>query len=139
MKEIFISDVFEKYQLTKEVVLYGGIGSLRKFRSILFFDLYDSTGTIQVITDIKNIANTLKNEQSVCVEGLVCENSKMHSLEITARSISIIGNVEKNLSPSPRSYFDIFDRSFVNLVQENRHLYIRNPKVMAALQARDMV
>lgn len=56
-----------------------------------------------------------------------------------ANSLKILGDVNKVLSPSPRSNFDAFDTKFTNYVQENRHLFIRNPQVMAALKARHLV
>ncbi|MBR2444420.1 MAG: hypothetical protein IKB27_03370 [Clostridia bacterium] len=140
MKEYYIKDLLNKGIGGSEVyTVYGWVNSIRRSKKHTFLDVCDSSGKIQIVASNDLVPENLKLEQSLMVEGLLRENRKKLRAEIEAHAIEIIGDVDKLLSPSPRSTFDIFDNKYVNYVQENRHLFIRNSKVMAALKARDLV
>ena len=141
MKDISIKQIIEEKAENSQVTALGWIKSIRTSKNRLFVDVQDSTGTIQVIVDSGMLADNvkLKLEQSVKVCGAVQLNKKTAMKELIATSIEVVGDVQKLLRPNPRSEFDIFNSKYTNYVQENRHLFIRNPKVMAALRARDLV
>ncbi len=140
MKTIYISDVIVRKDIKSNVTLLGWISSKRVSKKYMFLDLVDSTGSIQIVCNIKQFHPKLyKTEQSVKVTGQIYQNNSNNTIELHASSLEILGDVNKVLSPSPRSNFDAFDTRFTNYVQENRHLFIRNPQVMAALKARHLV
>lgn len=140
MKIIYISDVIARKDIEYNVTLFGWISSKRVSKNYMFLDLVDSTGSIQIVCDTEQFNPSLyKAEQSVKVTGQICKNTSNNTIEVQASSLEVLGDVNKVLSPSPRSNFDAFDTKFTNYVQEYRHLFIRNPQVMAALKARHLV
>ena len=140
MKEISIKQVLEEKDISSRVTVCGWIKSVRESKNTLFLDVQDSTATIQVIIQLHSEpAAKFKPEQSIEVVGHLQENKKNRTKELLADSYKILGDVQKLLRPNPRSDFDIFSSKYTNYVQENRHLFIRNSKVMAALRARDIV
>jgi len=142
MKEIYIKDLYSPdFKSDNEIVLYGWIKSVRKTKKTLFIDLQDSSGTVQVVISAgsPSFEKPFKPEQSVKVTGRLRTKQPAGKIEIVATGAEIMGDVKKVLSPTPRSKFDIFDNRYTEYVQTNRHLFIRNDKVMAALRARDLV
>ena len=138
MKNQFIASFYTEDACGTRADTVGWIRSVRKYKNIVFVELTDSTGSIQVTVDPRLARGDLRAEQSVSVQGLL-QKSKNGRMEIVAENIRIIGDVKRTLRPNPRKDFDIFDAKYTNYVQSNRHLFIRNPKVMAALRARDLV
>jgi len=136
MKELYIKDL--KDRIYTNVELFGWISSKREHKNNCFLDLVDSTGKVQVVCT-KSDGEHCKKEQSVRILGKVVENKG--SFEVIAESIEILGDVKLpfTLSPSPRDNFDIFADKYVDYVQKNRHLFVRNPRVIAALKARAIV
>lgn len=140
MKELFISSILNNQLAAGAAVdLYGWVASVRRHKNDIFFDLEDSTGSIQVVIAMQNIAVEIKPEQSVVVYGVLLFNDSSKEYEVMAEQVQVIGDVSKQLSPTPRSNFDIFDNRYTNYVQQNRHLFIRNSKVRSVLSARDYV
>ncbi len=147
MKKLFIKDVVsDSSQLPKgaSVELLGWIKSKRCHKNLVFFDICDSSGEIQVVVDGKFFSEIdfkfiagLKNESAVAISGLLEFGTKRK--ELHAVSIDLICGSDLELSPSPRSDFDIFDEQYTNLVLKYRHLYIRNPKIMAILKFRNLL
>ena len=138
MKKLYVQALAD-LDVGTSVTLLGWIANKRTSKRTVFLDVCDSTGCIQVVCDKNDTVSKIKPEQSVQVVGTISTNPITGSREVQLTSISIIGDVSRNLSPSPRSKFDAFDLSYTDLVQTNRHLYIRNPKVMAAMKARSLV
>ncbi|MCL2859621.1 MAG: asparagine--tRNA ligase [Oscillospiraceae bacterium] len=137
-KQFYVSDI-KNLGVGTSVTLLGWIVSKRTSKRTEFFDICDSTGCIQVVSNLTGITAKLKAEQSVKVVGTVSVNPNNGSKELEATDMVLLGDVSRNLSPSPRSSFDVFGSKHTDYVQENRHLFIRNPKVMAALKARHLV
>lgn len=140
MKTLYISDIISRSDIDSEVTLWGWISSKRVSKNHMFLDVVDSTGMIQVVCRTESIKPVIyKPEQSVRVIGRTKYNTSNNTIEVIACSVEILGDVDRTLSPSPRSNFNTFDTKYTNYVQENRHLFIRNPQVMAALKARHLV
>ena len=142
MKTAFFDEIAKNlngYQIGKEIVLLGWIKSIRKSKELCFFDVVDSTATLQVVGKTELIEEkSLKKEQSVKI---IC-NVKLSSngvKELWIENFYIIGDVKNNMRPNPRQEFSIFEPRYTDYVQKNRHLFVRNPKVMAVLKARDYV
>jgi asparaginyl-tRNA synthetase len=141
MKTLFVGNLCKECELEgQEVVLYGWISGDRKTKNYRFLDLVDSTGTIQVVVEggIK-IDGRVTQEVSVEVKGLLRKSPINGQMEILASEVNLIGEVSKTLSPSPRDDFNVFDPKYADYVLKNRHLFIRNEKLMAALKARHLV
>lgn len=144
MKTIFVSDLMDLVDTTS-VELLGWICTRRRQGKILFFDVCDSSGKIQVVIEEQKITSDIFQkikkwpaETAVSVKGKMSTNSNQQR-EITVTEIELIGNVTKEFSPHPRESFDIFDDTMTNHMLSNRHMYLRNPKVMAILQFRDVL
>lgn len=139
MKETYVKDLISATDKRDSAVIYGWIVSVRKSKNVCFVDVRDVSGTIQVVVPKEVAGCEFKAEQSVKVVGKIQLNAATNANELVADEIQVLGDVTKTLNPNPRSEFDIFDTKFANYVQENRHLFIRNPKLMAALTARGLV
>jgi asparaginyl-tRNA synthetase len=48
-----------------------------------------------------------------------------------------VGDVNLSLTPNPRSDFDFYNPKYVNHILNNRHFYIRNPKVIATIKLKN--
>jgi asparaginyl-tRNA synthetase len=143
MKEIFVSDLLQSSGCDIEVELSGWIGAKRCQGKVLFFDVYDSTGKIQVVVAESNVTSELFQaakrwpiESGITLKGLMTCSAKGQR-EIVAGNIALVGGVTKDFSPSPRANINIFDEAMIPHLLNNRHMYLRNPKVMAILQFRD--
>ena len=133
MKTLYLKDIVSK--VGEEVEILGWIGYKRQTKNFFFLDVVDSTGKVQVFC--QGIDDIYKREQSVRVLGKVVE--RKGTIEIIAKDVQILGDVKFQMSPYPREKFDVFGTQYVDYVQKNRHLFVRNPRVMAALKARALV
>lgn len=140
MKNLYIKQI---YLLDDgiNVVLMGWVKEKRQHKKLVFLDITDSTGIIQVVANQKELTDEcfdifekVDRESAVEISGKFSVNEK--GKEIHAKSIKIIGGVTKEISPKPRSDFDIFDPSLSDHLLRNRHLYIRNPKILSILRFR---
>ena len=143
MKTTYINDL-NSFENESSIVLLGWVTRKRTHGSVAFLDIVDSTGSIQAIAnksdvdeDTFNVFKKVNYESAVKITGKLIKTNKGH--EIHAESISVIGDATKQLSPRPRSDFDIFDPSLADHLLRNRHAYIRNPKIMAILRFRHIL
>jgi len=135
MKEIYTKDLKNDKFIGKDIELFAWLANKRTSKNIVFYDIVDSTGKIQVV--IPSDLDKFKIESSLKIVGTLQYNNAQY--EVIAKSIELIGDVIPNISPSPRSNFDCLDTKNFDNVQKFRHLYIRNPKIIAILKARDLV
>ncbi|MBU2589430.1 MAG: asparagine--tRNA ligase [Nanoarchaeota archaeon] len=133
MKKLFIKDI---KNLKKEFEILGWIKSKRKHKDITFLDLVDSTGEIQVLLK-EGLTKNFKGNQKISLEAAVKINGKIKNKILEAKEVKILADSKLNLSPNPRSDFDILDKKYVDFVLTNRHLYLRNPKLMAIMRIRN--
>lgn len=176
MKKLYVSDALNS-AIGARVELYGWIKTCRKHSQVIFLDVCDSTGTIQVVIDDKNegliaLARQITDETAVRVIGIVSEVSRHDSTirtrkkrsrsigqddeetsigialkatdrpdqkEIRVETIEIIGANTINVCPHPRSSINIHDPALQDHLLRNRHLYIRNEKVVAILKFRSLL
>jgi asparaginyl-tRNA synthetase len=143
MKTLYVKDI-KKLENGAEIKLSAWVKERRSHRKMAFLDVVDSTGLIQVVASIENIgAETfslfakVNYEAAVEIEGFVVERKGVK--EVEAKKFKIIGETIKQFSPRPRSDFDIFNNSLTNHLLKNRHVYIRNPKIMAILKFRHIL
>lgn len=144
MKETFVKDILLGSDLSSEHEIQGWIRSKRKSKKTIFIELVDSTGFIQVVFDGNKLppeiieqARRIAVESAVSIKGfLVTKNDKK---ELSATHLDIISLSTNNITPKPRSTFNIFDERYVNQILNNKHLYIRNPKFMGILKFRHLL
>jgi asparaginyl-tRNA synthetase len=144
MKQLYIRDLLT-HGGNAEVVLPCWLRSRRTSGGIYFLDVVDSTGIVQVVVEKGNTsADDFSTAEKVLLESAIEVRGDLvrHAnkpREISARSIRVIGEAAFPISPSPRSSVDIFDPKLTNHLLTNRHLYLRNPKVMAILRFRSLL
>lgn len=144
MKSIFVSNLLKDSD-NSDVSLSAWLSNRRNSGSVVFLDLVDSTGLIQAVCDrslldqnIFSLAQSISLESAVQVKGkLVARQNRLN--EILINEIVVLSSDELHLSPQPRSTFDVFDERLADQLLRNRHLYIRNPKLMAILRFRSVV
>lgn len=110
--------------LNKEVELYGWVNKKRNLGGLIFIDLRDRTGIMQIVInpDNKNyeIASSLKNEYVIKVKGIVAKrqnpnpNLKTGEIEIIAETLEIINT-------SIETPFEISDNT--NALEDTRLKY----------------
>lgn len=125
-----------------EIVLLCWLKSRRRSKNLLFLDATDSTGTVQVVVEqdqvspeVYALADSVPLESAIEVSGLLVQHQN-RPREIAAKGLRVIGDATLPISPRPRETIDIFDPKLANQLLTKRHLYLRNPKVMAVLQFR---
>lgn len=143
MKELFITDL-TSMENGSEIALLGWISGKRRHGNVVFLDVADSTGWVQVVAskadagvEAFELFKKVNLEAAVEVIGRVSKNGSKP--EILAKSISVVGDAIKQMTPRPRSDFDIFDPTLTDQMLKNRHMYIRNPKIMAILKFRHIL
>ncbi len=104
MKKVYNNTVNIK-SVGKNVTLAGWVAKKRDLGGLLFIDLRDRTGIIQLVVnpDNKNyeIANSLKNEYVIEVSGKVVERSSKNpnietgDIEIEVESLEILSTCEE--------------------------------------------
>lgn len=126
-----------------EITLMGWIGARRNHKNIIFWDMRDSTGSMQVTVKRSvfgdedwEMLNGLLPESSVVISGLIAMNGDQPELQ--AHTVQVISAARRRLQPDIRSG-PILDPSNTDFVLRNRHLYLRHPAVGAVLRVRDEV
>ncbi len=144
MKSCYIKDLLRKRPVGQEVEILGWIASKRDMGRVIFLDLTDSSGKIQTTVNQETgsapflIAKKITPESSVRVKGTT-KFGPSSIPEIEVKEIEVIGDTSLQVTPQPRSHFDIFDQRFVDLILAKRHLYLRNEKLMAVLKFRHLL
>lgn len=163
MKEVFVKDLLRGSKLQgTAVTLLGWLTTRRDMGQLVFLDVSDSTGVIQVVcrrsdpegpiidggetvavidapvsTDIVTVAKTVTLESAVSIHGTVAEGPQ--GFELHADSIDIVGPADTRFNPRPHSNIDVFDVNMADQLLSNRHLYLRNEKLAAILRYRHLL
>ncbi len=135
LKTTYVSDVFT-LNTGERVELLGWVRNIRQHGRLVFLDLRDSTGIVQVTVkagvadeDTVKIASSLGRESSVKITGRVAEDKRAPGgREVICEKLEVVGKAygEFPIKPGvgPRFLYD------------NRHLYLRSPKVSAIMKIR---
>ena len=114
MKEIFNNSINIK-NLNEEIEIYGWVSKVRNLGGLIFVDLRDRSGIIQLVINPENkyydVASSLKNEYVVKACGKVCKRDNVNSsiatgevevaityLEILSKSLEIPFQITDNTS-----------------------------------------
>ncbi len=119
--------------IEKEVLLSGWIENIRDHGGVIFVDLRDEKGIIQLVSNDDMIFHHLTKESTITVRGRVRKRNKEDynlklktgTLEVVVDDLTVLGKA-KNVLP-----FDIISSKEVNEETrlKYRYLDIRNPKV----------
>ncbi len=140
--------VLTEANIGQQVVLNGWVHKLRTFGDLVFIDLRDRTGLVQVVVDKQHnpelvpIANALRSEFVVAISGAVAarqpgtENSKLStgSIEVAANEIETL-NTAKSL-PFPLSDEEQMTQVDETLRVKYRYLDLRRSRMYQMLQMR---
>ena len=144
MKKIFVSDL-HALPAGVAVVLPCWLKARRHSGGICFLDVVDSTGQIQVVVEKKafpaeyfDAIGRIPLESAIEITGAVVSHPNKPR-EIVAGNIGVVNPADLQISPQPRGDFDIFDPSLADQLLSNRHLYLRNPKIMEILKFRSLM
>ena len=134
--------ITEKY-LKKQVKVAGWVENIRDHGGVIFVDLRDETGTVQIVSNDDSIFDGLTKESTISLEGIVRkrdeenynEKLKTGKLEILTEKYTILGK-SKNELP-----FEIITSTNVNEETRLKYRYLdmRNKKVHDNIKFRSEV
>jgi asparaginyl-tRNA synthetase len=145
MKKLFIHDLIVASP-SKKLVLCCWLKSRREQKGRIFLDVVDSSGEIQAVFEKDSLtADTIKLAKSVHIEAAVELTGKIvrtsaGKSEIAAETIRVVGTVDKHQMLRPRSELPGWPNPTpkqINCQLSLRHLYLRNPVIMASLRFRN--
>lgn len=125
----------------QKVILDGWVSKIRNFGSLVFIDLRDTTGIVQLKMDLQHFQKSpLKNEYCIQVEGKVVVRSDINKniptgeIEIEVENVHIFSKAK--LTP-----FIIADKTdaLEDTRLKNRYLDLRRPCLQANLKLRHKV
>lgn len=148
MKRTHNCGVFTKDSIGEKVSLRGWVQSRRDHGGVIFVDLRDRSGTVQVVfnteknKEIFNLAESIRSEYVLAVEGEVVPrsaetvNSKIPTgdVEITVNSMEIL-----NKSKTPPIYIEDGIEVDENLRLKYRYLDLRRPEMQHNLYSRHKI
>ena len=129
MKNLFVEQTVDKVEQTVE--LYGWVDSKRDHKEIVFIDLRDRTGLVQVVG--KKDFKQLNSEDVVYIKGVVKKRPeklvnprlKTGSIEIEAKELKIISKAKPLPIPVSGEGYDIDEE----IRLKYRYLDIRRPRM----------
>lgn len=143
MRTHYCGEVTEKY-IEKEVKICGWVHRRRDHGGVIFLDVRDRTGLVQLVFEPENetlfkIADSLRSEYVISAKGLVRERpeGQVNSNLITGK-IEIIGSELVTLSKSNALPFQIDEHQKVGEETRLKHRYLdlRRPEMQNRLMTR---
>lgn len=141
----YCGNIREEY-IGKEVTVTGWVQRTRDMGGIIFLDLRDKTGILQVVFDAKDLdaktfelVESLRNEDVIAINGKIEErDEETYNPKIPTGTIELRGTRLKVLSRSKTIPFPIEDGINVreNLRLKYRYLDIRRPEIYNNLKLR---
>ncbi|MEM2053848.1 MAG: asparagine--tRNA ligase [Nitrososphaerota archaeon] len=137
-RRLHVAEAFEAPE-NEEAELFGWVRNKRVHGGLVFLELRDSTGTIQVTVkrgfaeeDSFKEALDVTRESSVVITGIIKKDPRAPGgTEIHCRSFKVIG---KSIAEFP-----IKPGASVKFLLDNRHLHLRSPKVTAVMKIRSLL
>jgi len=134
MKTLFVEDTIHK--IGEEVELYGWVDTKREHKKIVFIDLRDRTGIVQVVgaesckslvsEDVVKITGTVKKRP----ENLVNPKLPTGHIEIEAREVVLLNKAQALPLPVSGDGYDINEE----VRQKYRYLDLRRPRLARNIQ-----
>jgi len=146
MKRNLVAEVSDK--IGSEVDLYGFVDTRRDHGKIIFLDLRDASGLVQVVATPKNeeaykVANNLSSEDVIHVTGKVNERPKENvnpdletgKVEVLAEKIEIVSKAKELPIPIDGEGYDIDEP----VRFKYRYLDLRRPRLQENLKLRHKI
>jgi len=141
-RDLYCGKVTEE-DIDKEIKLAGWIANIRDHGGVIFVDLRDETGYIQLVSNDDNMFNGLTKESSVTVTGKVRKrNEDDYNDKISTGTIEVLVSGIEVLGFAPNELpFDIKTSTSVNEETrlKYRYLDLRNDKVHSNIKLRSEV
>ncbi|MDD6037502.1 MAG: aspartate--tRNA ligase [bacterium] len=140
--EVSSSNIGEK------VTVMGWVQKRRNLGSLIFIDLRDRSGLLQIVFDENSVkaegfekAGTLRSEFVIAVEGEVCKRSAAVNENLKTGDIEVIATSIRILSESQTPPFQIEENSKTNeeMRLKYRYLDLRRPDIQKNLILRSKV
>ncbi len=141
-REFMLGDIDEK-MIGKDVMLAGWVKTVRDHGGIVFIDIRDKSGLVQLTTHDDSLLTSLARESVISVSGKVVPraeeavnpNLKSGKIEVEIKELKMLSK-SKNMLP-----FDVEDSMKTNeeLRLKYRYLDLRNDKMQEMLQLRSDV
>lgn len=141
-RDCYAGSLREK-DIDKEVVVAGFIENIRDHGGVIFVDLRDFYGTLQLVSNDDKMFDDLTRESAVTVKGKIRKrdeddyNDRIETgtIELLVSSIEILGK-SKNILP-----FEVMTSKEVaeDVRLKYRYLDLRNPKVKSSILFRNKV
>jgi aspartyl-tRNA synthetase len=136
--------LLRKEHIQQSVVLYGWVHKLRDLGNLLFFDLRDREGLVQVVVSAENralmdLAKTLRMEYVVGIQGTVRERGEeAKNPELLTGDIEVVAEELKILNPSEPPPFVLSDppQASEELRFKYRYLDLRRPALLRNMKLR---
>ncbi len=136
---------FRKEDVGKEVVAMGFVAKARNMGKLIFVDLRDRTGIVQVSFNENSKAlekaATLRTEYVVCVKGTVISRGTNVNMQMVTGEIEILGDELLILSEAETTPFVIKDdvNALETLRLKYRYLDLRRPYLQEKILVRDKI
>lgn len=140
----FNNGEFNLRNLNEEVELYGWVSKKRNLGGLIFIDLRDRSGIIQLVvrpeSTFYDLASTLKNESVIKVNGIILERESKN-LKIPTGEIEVIVNNLELINTSIDLPFEISNEtnSLEDTRLKYRYLDIRRENIKNNLMLRHQV
>ncbi len=131
-RNVYCGDVNESY-IDKEVKIAGWIANIRDHGGVIFLDIRDEKGVVQIVSNDNTIFDGLTKESSVTVNGIVRKRNEddyndhisTGTIEILVSSIEVLGKAPSVLP------FEVITSTNVSedIRLKYRYLDLRNDKV----------
>ncbi|QCI23855.1 aspartate--tRNA ligase [Buchnera aphidicola (Macrosiphoniella sanborni)] len=131
--------------LNKKVILCGWVHKIRNFGKLIFIDMRDHTGLIQIVVHLKNkilfqqVLN-LKNEFCIQIHGIVQKRiEKNKNIKMSTGEIEILAHVLTVLNISSTLPINYLNDNNDELRLKYRYLDLRNFNLLENLKKRNQI
>lgn len=141
-RDLYCGKVTEE-DIDKEIKLAGWIANIRDHGGVIFVDLRDETGYIQLVSNDDNMFNGLTKESSVTITGKIRKraeedyNDKISTgtIELLVSSIEVLGKAPNELPFEVKTSTSVNEETRLKY----RYLDLRNEKVHSNIKLRSEV
>ncbi|MBK4765079.1 MAG: aspartate--tRNA ligase [Pantoea sp. Brub] len=129
----------------QKVTVCGWVNSFRNIGNIIFIDIRDREGILQIFFDSKNqdifkLACTLRNEFCIQVTGIVsARKEKNKNFKIATGEIEILAEQLKIINQSKPLPLDCNQKNKEETYLKYRYLYLRHPDMIQRLKIRSNI
>ncbi|HHW90280.1 MAG TPA: aspartate--tRNA ligase [Clostridiales bacterium] len=134
--------------IDKETIVMGWVNTRRDFGGLIFVDLRDRSGILQIVFDSSVIkddfrkAEKLRSEYVIAVQGKIRRRSEdTINPKIKTGTIELLATAVKILSDADTPPFELNDVDLVNepLRLKYRYLELRTPRLQEIMRVRNLV